>query len=72
MRRAGELLTEPHLAARGFFPEIAHPDPDIGTGRLVGLPWRFAGDGPVPLKPPPALGSSHPDLTRTRHADIVP
>ena len=72
VRRAGELLTEPHLAARGFFPEIAHPDPDIGTGRLVGLPWRFAGDGPVPLKPPPALGSSHPDLTRTRHADIVP
>ncbi|WP_231967326.1 CoA transferase [Mycobacterium sp. E136] len=58
VRSADELVVDPHLAAREFFPEIAHPDPELGTGRLVGLPWRFAGEGPVPLGPPPALGST--------------
>lgn len=59
VQRAEDLIADPHLAARGFFPEIAHPDPEIGTARLVGLPWRFAGMGPVPLAPPPALGNAN-------------
>ncbi|OBI67223.1 CoA transferase [Mycobacterium sp. E796] len=59
VQRAEDLVSDPHLVIRGFFPEIAHPDPDIGTARLVGLPWRFAGQGPVPLMPPPALGSAN-------------
>ncbi|WP_046314956.1 CoA transferase [Mycobacterium sp. UM_Kg1] len=72
VRRADELVADPHLVARGFFPEIAHPDPELGTGRLVGLPWRFAGEGPVPLRPPPALGSSNADYPmRMTHADNV-
>ena len=71
VRRADELIADAHLAARGFFPEIAHPDPDLGTGRLVGLPWRFAGEGPVPLEPPPALGSSKAAYPRTNHVDIA-
>lgn len=58
VRSAEELTTDQHLAARGFFPEITHPDPDLGTTRLVGLPWRFAGEGPLSLAPPPALGST--------------
>ncbi|OBH95879.1 carnitine dehydratase [Mycobacterium sp. E2733] len=58
VQAAEELVADPHLAARGFFPEIAHPDPDIGTARLVGLPWRFTDEGPIPLAPPPALGSA--------------
>ena len=58
VRSAEELVIDEHLAARGFFPEITHPDPSLGTARLVGLPWRFAGEGPVPLAPPPALGST--------------
>ncbi len=56
---AEDLVADAHLAARGFFPEIAHPDADIGTARLVGLPWRFAGHGPVPLAPPPTLGNAN-------------
>ena len=71
VRRAEELIADVHLAARGFFPEIAHPDPDLGLARLVGLPWRFAGEGPVTLAPPPALGSSRADHSRTKHADIA-
>ncbi len=59
VQRADDLVADPHLAARGFFPEIAHPEPDIGTARLVGLPWRFAGHGPIPLAPPPALGNAN-------------
>lgn len=59
VQRAEDLVTDPHLAARGFFPEVTHPDSEIGTARLVGLPWRFVGHGPVPLAPPPALGSAN-------------
>lgn len=58
VRSPEELVADEHLAARGFFPEINHPDPELGTARLVGLPWRFAGEGPVSLAPPPALGST--------------
>ena len=71
VRRADELIADAHLTTRGFFPEIAHPDPDLGTGRLVGLPWRFVGEGPVPLEPPPALGSSKAAYPRTNHVDIA-
>jgi crotonobetainyl-CoA:carnitine CoA-transferase CaiB-like acyl-CoA transferase len=66
IRNAEELATDGHLAARGFFPEITHPDPDLGTARLVGLPWRFAGEGPVPLSPPPGLGTTSTDALYER------
>ncbi|WP_159228465.1 CoA transferase [Mycolicibacterium vanbaalenii] len=71
VRRAEELVADPHLEARGFFPEIDHPDPGIGRSRLVGLPWRFAGEGPVPLAPPPALGSANTRYERTLRADTT-
>jgi hypothetical protein len=56
-----ELVVDPHLAARGFFPPVGHPDPDLADVRLVGLGWRFADEGPIPLRPPPALGSTQLD-----------
>lgn len=56
------LVVDPHLRARGFFPAIEHPDAALPDARVVGLGWRFAGEGPIPLAPPPALGSAPLDL----------
>jgi crotonobetainyl-CoA:carnitine CoA-transferase CaiB-like acyl-CoA transferase len=53
-----DLIQDPHLVSRGFFPEIEHPDPELGRMRIVGLGWRFAGEGPIPLRPPPRLGDA--------------
>jgi crotonobetainyl-CoA:carnitine CoA-transferase CaiB-like acyl-CoA transferase len=54
--RGRDLVGDGHLARRGFFPEVEHPD--LGVVRIVGLPWRFAGGGPIPLVGAPALGST--------------
>jgi crotonobetainyl-CoA:carnitine CoA-transferase CaiB-like acyl-CoA transferase len=51
-----DLIRDRHLEERGFFPEIDHPDPQLTGARLVGLAWRFVGEGPLPLGPPPRLG----------------
>ncbi|WP_242661389.1 CoA transferase [Mycobacterium mantenii] len=68
VQRAEDLVADEHLAARGFFPEITHPDPEIGTARLVGLPWRFAGLGAIRLAPPPALGNANARQERMTNA----
>jgi crotonobetainyl-CoA:carnitine CoA-transferase CaiB-like acyl-CoA transferase len=50
---ASTLITDRHLADRGFFVEVEHPD--WGRRRLIGLPWRIAGGAPFPLGTPPLL-----------------
>jgi len=47
------LIVDPHLAHRGFFSEVDHPD--WGRRRLIGLPWRVAGQPAFALRPPPLL-----------------
>jgi crotonobetainyl-CoA:carnitine CoA-transferase CaiB-like acyl-CoA transferase len=53
MARAADLLTDPQLAARGFLVEVEHEV--WGRGRLIGLPWRPAGEPARPLGAPPQL-----------------
>ena len=47
-----DLLTDPQLAATGFFEEIADP---AGTLRYPGIPVRFDGQR-APMRYPPRLG----------------
>lgn len=48
-----DLVDSPHLAERGFFAPVTHPD--WGERRLVGIPWRRYGEPPFPLGTPPTL-----------------
>jgi crotonobetainyl-CoA:carnitine CoA-transferase CaiB-like acyl-CoA transferase len=62
VHRAIELLADEHLAAREFFTRIDHPDPEIDDARIVGMPWRMVGEGPLAQSPPPCLGDANADL----------
>ena len=53
---AGQLAHDRHLEEREFFREVEHPL--WGRRRLVGLPWRLAGEKPFDLGPPPQLGNA--------------
>jgi crotonobetainyl-CoA:carnitine CoA-transferase CaiB-like acyl-CoA transferase len=53
---AHDLLEEEQLRVRGLFPEVEHPV--WGHQRVVGLPWRIVGQGSVPIRPAPLLGST--------------
>jgi crotonobetainyl-CoA:carnitine CoA-transferase CaiB-like acyl-CoA transferase len=54
---AEELTRDRHLTAREFFRPVDHPG--WGRRRLVGLPWRFAGEPAIALTAPPTLGNAN-------------
>ena len=51
---ARSLLADPHLAARGFFREVVHPE--AGAQPMYGPIWRLDGVAPPIARPAPALG----------------
>jgi hypothetical protein len=51
---AADLVAGPALLDDGFFAEVVHPQ--RGTRRIVGLPWRFAGQERFHLTALPLLG----------------
>jgi crotonobetainyl-CoA:carnitine CoA-transferase CaiB-like acyl-CoA transferase len=54
VQRTDEVLADPHLAARGWFQLLDHPD--LGVRRYDGFPWRL---GRTPARAtcgPPILG----------------
>ncbi|MGJ4730120.1 CaiB/BaiF CoA transferase family protein [Luteimonas sp. SDU101] len=54
MHDVNGLLADPHLAAVGFFGELAHPSE--GRLRQIAPPWRWSACTPGPLRPAPRQG----------------
>jgi crotonobetainyl-CoA:carnitine CoA-transferase CaiB-like acyl-CoA transferase len=54
-----DLVENEHLAARGFFVTLDHPDP--GPQRFPGFPIHF-GRKPVTLNGPPGLGDDNAEI----------
>jgi crotonobetainyl-CoA:carnitine CoA-transferase CaiB-like acyl-CoA transferase len=52
---AGDILADPHYAARGSIASVEHPT--LGTLRMPGVVPRFAGAEAPPIRPAPALGA---------------
>jgi crotonobetainyl-CoA:carnitine CoA-transferase CaiB-like acyl-CoA transferase len=48
-----QLTEDPHLAERGFFTPLTHPE--LGTRQVIGIPWRPMGGGAIPLASPPTM-----------------
>jgi crotonobetainyl-CoA:carnitine CoA-transferase CaiB-like acyl-CoA transferase len=49
-----DLAEDPHLAARGFFVDLEHPE--VGKRHHAGLPWRFSDTACAVRAPAPTLG----------------
>jgi benzylsuccinate CoA-transferase BbsF subunit len=49
-----DLAEDPHLAARGFFVELPHPE--VGARQHAGIPWRLSGTPLAVESPAPCLG----------------
>lgn len=49
-----DMLANPHVAARGFFVELEHPE--VGKRRHLGIPWRMSQTPCEIRRPAPCLG----------------
>jgi crotonobetainyl-CoA:carnitine CoA-transferase CaiB-like acyl-CoA transferase len=55
-----DLLDSPHLKARGFFVEIAHPE--AGAARYPGAPYKIGGNPWEIRSPAPTLGQHNEEI----------
>jgi crotonobetainyl-CoA:carnitine CoA-transferase CaiB-like acyl-CoA transferase len=53
----GDVVEDPHLAARGFMVEWDQPD--VGPRRYAGFPIHFTRTGPLEMRPTPTLGQDN-------------
>jgi crotonobetainyl-CoA:carnitine CoA-transferase CaiB-like acyl-CoA transferase len=58
----GDLHGEPHLAARGFFSRLPHPE--VGVLALAGVPWRTSSGTVTVRGPAPLLGADNDAVFR--------
>ena len=49
-----DMLANPHVAARGFFVELEHPE--VGKRRHLGIPWKMSHTPCEVRRPAPCLG----------------
>jgi crotonobetainyl-CoA:carnitine CoA-transferase CaiB-like acyl-CoA transferase len=49
-----DMLANPHVAARGFFVELEHPE--VGKRRHLGIPWKMSRTPCEVRRPAPCLG----------------
>ena len=60
----GEILRDPHIAARGMVGAFEHPT--AGTFPALRLPLREVGGAPPPLGTPPLLGADTDAILQDR------
>ena len=63
MYRRPDILTDPHLAARGLYQQMTHPLIDATLPAESG-PAPFRNIGPVPQRPAPLPGQDTVDICR--------
>ena len=51
-----DMLANPHVAARGFFVELEHPE--VGKRRHLGIPWKMSNTPCVVQRPAPCMGEA--------------
>lgn len=58
-----DLAEDPHLAARGYFVELEHPE--VGVRKHAGIPWRMSASDTRVRRPAPCLGADTDDVLRS-------
>lgn len=57
-----EIVSDPHLFARGYFVDIVHPE--VGHHRWDGYPWRFSRTPGRIRRPSPLFGEHNDEVLR--------